>query len=277
MSHAYSPRINTGGNFCGHNPAKPNFGLPILSGPHGKPRILSILAERIEAYYSRPERTIPALNLANRSSRRQRSERREACIRVLTTLLDRLDLTSLRVGIPTPNGFMSFTFDYLAKESGLNIKRLERAVRDLKESGILTVGQARQRQPDGTWKGLSAIKAISKDLFGIFGLREMLKYEQKKAVARLKERIEKENRKSSRRRTLTEYSRIGLVLNKVEKKIRKRTQKNVRTTRENYSPFDAFTRREIMRRTNEISAINPHKTLAECREQAMKEIVLLHG
>jgi len=166
----YVPRANLGGNFCGHNPRNPRFTLtrPAKTGKGGIPPVLTLCAERLQDYYHRPRQVIPSLDLANDSARQQRSERREACVLLLTALLKYTDLASLRVGIPTPDGFLNLTVDYLATQTGMARKRAERALADLKASGLVTLSQPRTQQPDGSWKGLAAIKAISRHLFAIF-------------------------------------------------------------------------------------------------------------
>ena len=55
---------------------------------------------------------------------------------------------------------------------------------DLKAAGLVTIAQPRKRLPDGSWKGLVAIKAISRHLFAVFGLGGMLKRERDKASKR---------------------------------------------------------------------------------------------
>ena len=190
MGRAYVPRENLGGNFCGHAPLSPRFTLarPAKTGTGGIPRVLTLCAERLQDYYYSPRKVIPSLDLANGSQRQQRSERREACLLSLTALLKYTDLTSLRVGIPTQGGFLSLTVDYIAKQTGMTLKRVERALADLKTSGLVTLSQPRKRLPDGAWKGLAAVKAISRHLFTIFGLDRRLKQERTKASKRLKQK-----------------------------------------------------------------------------------------
>jgi len=134
MGRAYVPRANLGGNFCGHDPRNPRFTLtrPAKTGQGGIPRVLTLCAERLKSYYAHPRQLIPSLDLANGSERQQRSERREACVLLLTALLKYADLASLRVGIPTPDGFLSLTVDYIAQQTGMTLKRVERALADLK-------------------------------------------------------------------------------------------------------------------------------------------------
>ena len=154
--------------------------------------------------YDNPRQTIPTLDLANGSNRQQRSERREACILMLSALLKYTDLASLRVGIPTPDGFLSITVDYLAKQTGMASRRTERALADLKTAGLVTLAQPRERLPDGSWRGLTAIKAVSRHLFSLFGLGGMLKRERDKASKRLV--------KKAGKRETTDQSRVALAL-----------------------------------------------------------------
>jgi len=188
VGRAYVTRENLGGNFCGHAPLSPRFTLarPAKTGTGGIPRVLTLCAERLQAYYYSPRTVIPSLDLANGSERQQRSERREACVLLLTALLKYTDLTSLRVGIPTQVGFFSLTVGYIAKQTGMTLKRVERALADLKTSGLVT----RKRLPDGAWKDLAAVKAISRHLFAIFGLGRRLKKERVKASKRLKQKAQ---------------------------------------------------------------------------------------
>jgi len=192
VGRAYVPRANLGGNFCGHDPRNPRFTLtrPAKTGKGGIPLVLTLCAERFKSYYDNPRRLIPALDLANGSARQQRSERREACVLLLTALLKYMDLASLRVGIPTQDGFLSLTVDYIAEQTGMTLKRAERALADLKTAGLVTIAQARQRRPDGSWKGLAAIKAISRHLFALFGLGKRLQRERAKASQRLQQKVQ---------------------------------------------------------------------------------------
>jgi len=50
--------------------------------------------------------------------------------------------------------------------------------------------QPRKRLPDGSWKGLAAVKAISRHLFAVFGLDRRLKKERTKASKRLKQKAQ---------------------------------------------------------------------------------------
>jgi hypothetical protein len=184
---------------------------PARKGKGGQPRVITLLMERMTTYFFRPS-TIPSLNLANGSERQMRSERREACIVVMATLLKNMDVASLRVGQPTKTGFLNYTLDWLAAHTALPLQRVDRAVKDLKNAGLLTVSQPRQLKEDGTWKGLAAVKAVSKHLFGVFGLHKMLQHEQKKAVKRLKRKAQEWSENDGQKRTLTDLSKYALVV-----------------------------------------------------------------
>lgn len=213
MGRAYVPRANLGGNFCGHNPRNPRFTLtrPAKTGKGGIPLVLTECAERLKSYYTHPRQLIPSLDLANGSARQQRSERREACILLLMVLLKHTDLASLRVGIPTPDGFLSLTVDYLTRQTGMTRKRAERALADLKTAGLVTIAQPRKQRPDGSWKGLAAVKAISRHLFALFGLGKMLKRERTKASQRLKQKAQQWALKANKA-THTGPARLALTL-----------------------------------------------------------------
>jgi DNA-binding transcriptional ArsR family regulator len=150
--------------------------------------VLTLGVERVTNYFNNPRTVIPSLDLANGSQRQQRSERRESCILLMSALLARVDLASLRVGIPTAKGFMNYTVDYLALDTGMGQKRVERALSDLKAAGIVTVTQINKKQKDGSYMGFAAIKKLSKSLFSALGLGVMLKKERKKASQRQEEK-----------------------------------------------------------------------------------------
>ncbi|ONN17958.1 hypothetical protein B0B35_29630 [Pseudomonas aeruginosa] len=172
-----------------------------------RPKILAELQSRVRQYYRSP-RYIPSLNAANGSRRQQRSERREACLLLLNAILEFTDLASLRCGVPTSAGFISLTLDYLVQYTGMNMRRAERAMADLKRGNLLTVSQPRQLQDDGSWRGLAAVKAVNALLFTAFGLHERLRHERDRAAKRLAKKAVKSGG------SLTGWSRNKLVLGK---------------------------------------------------------------
>ena len=205
VARAYVHRVNSGGNFCGHKPDAPRLELVRTTTDKQRPKILGVLQERIRQYYRSP-RFIPSLNAANGSDRQQRSERREACLLMIDAILEYTDLVSLRCGVPTATGFMSLTLDYLVQYTGLNMRRAERALADLKKANLLTVSQPRQLLEDGSWRGLAAVKAVSALLFTTFGLHERLKHERDRAAKRLAKKAVKAGG------SLTGWARNKLVI-----------------------------------------------------------------
>ena len=273
-AHAYIPRINSGGNFCGHDPLRPVFELakPAKVGVGGIPRILTLCMERLTTYYYRPTKVIPSLNLANGSNRQQRSERREACICLLAALLKRVDLTSLRVGIPTKTGFLNYTIDYIAMDTGMTLKRVERALHDLKAAGLVTVAQPRQLQTNGTWKGLAAVKALSKHLFGIFGLGSMLKKERDKASKRLQKKHQDEKQNPP---TRTERARLNLFLGALTDNLNlgKKGPPKPKTKGPPTPEKDGFeNRKKLMLLAASIKQIHMDWDRDKCYEEAQKQL-----
>ena len=173
----------SGGNRCGHDPCCPRwFEPPAHHAPH--PKILVKLQEAVRAYFADPA-VLPSLNAANGSARRQRSERREACLALLGALVHYLDLVTLRVGIPQADGtFEGLTLEFLAERAGLGLRRAERACRDLRRAGLVEVYPLARKTEDGGHKGLPAIRRLPVALFKVFGLSKWLQHERDKAAHR---------------------------------------------------------------------------------------------
>jgi|GEM_PF-3296252 len=121
--------------------------------------------------------------------RQTRSERREACGLLLSALIHRLDLVTLRVGFPQADGsFIGLTDKDLARMTGLSIRRLERAMHDLAAMKIVKVHRSCERQEDGSYKGRPSIRAIATRFFELIGLGEKLKKQRLKATRRREDR-----------------------------------------------------------------------------------------
>jgi len=259
VGRPYAPRENLGGNFCGHDPQNPRLTLekPAKTGKGGIPRVLTLCLERIKDYYYNPRKLIPSLDLANGSNRQQRSERREACLLLLMALLKYTDLASLRVGIPTQDGFLSLTVDYIGKQTGMAPKRVERALADLKAAGLMTVAQPRKRLPDGSWKGLAAVKAVSRHLFSLFGLGGMLKRERTKASKRLA--------KKSKNQETAGQSRLALTLKALAEKLGGKPKRK--------PPDDLEHRRRRDVKALELKQAHPHWTKDRLIEEAERMLL----
>lgn len=183
------------GNRCGHDPKRPKLtpSVPIRKGKGGLPRILSLAAERTKAWYDHPKKCPPLLTQGNRKTR---SERREACLMVLETLLSHLDLASLCLGVPTlANGFIDIDMKVIVRDSGLGQRRCERAIRQLREAGFMAVTQPRGLSDEGRYFGCRAIRVITTGFFEWLGLGPMLRRERARASEALRHKAQKANRK----------------------------------------------------------------------------------
>lgn len=233
----FSARINLGGNFCGHNPLLPKLDLAIpmktadpVTGKGGLPKVLHLLSERLEAYFDNPK-LIPSLNSANGSCRKQRSERREACVRVLNGILKFTDLVTLRVGIPETNGFKFLPLRVLEKHIGLETRRIVRALRDLRSAGLISSNQPREMDEDGNYKGLAAIRCVSKHLFAMFGLDKMLAKQRELASKRFRKKLrqqQQDEHMKHKRSNKAGVARIKVILDRDHKPLKNgRTAKGV--------------------------------------------------
>lgn len=208
------------GNNCGHRPDAPRFFIP--PDKHAKlPLFIRRSQEAIQDYFWKTI-IFPHLNAVNGSTRQQRSERREACIVLLGCILHFTDLVTLRVGIPHANGtMMGLTMPYLANLSGLGERRAERAIRDLKKAGFITVHPICEKLADATYKGFAAIRTVSQHLFTALGLGKWLKHERQKATERRLHRSEKKRRK--------ELAKVQMAMNGQKPKTSKAVAPGKRT------------------------------------------------
>lgn len=219
------------GNRCGHDPAAPRLDVEF---PDRLPRVLARAIERFSDYYDRPA-LLPSLNkahytitagsyaatltgnpadrvaaLAARSMRRQRSEAREACIAMLGAIIACMDLSTLLVGVRNGAELLPVTMPYLAQRSGLSESRAQRAMVALKAAGLIKVHPVAKRQPDGSYKGVAAVRNVNPLLFQAFGLAVWLKYERDRASKRLKKAQDKA--REAETQTLTGGARLDLML-----------------------------------------------------------------
>ena len=175
------------GNRCGHAPLSPRFFAPPTEHKT-RPKILVRLMTAIESYYQSPGRVIPALNFCNGSSRRQRSERREACLILLAAIIHYTDLGTLKVGVPTVSGgFVNLTTQKLSEVTAMGLRRTQRALLDLSRAGLLSI-QRVSKQIDGVgYRGLAAIKMLNPAVFHLFGLGRWLAHERRRAAERTRQ------------------------------------------------------------------------------------------
>jgi hypothetical protein len=145
-----------------------------------RPGILLEIISRVTVYLNDPT-TIPTLNAANGSPHQQRSERREACILLLSVILYHMDLKTMRCGVLHADAtFEGIRLKDYAEEVGLSMSRAEEAYADLVRAGIVRTYEIAELQPDGTFKGYAAIRTIKVSLFALFGLAIRLGFERKR-------------------------------------------------------------------------------------------------
>jgi len=121
------------GNRCGHDPRRPRI-EPDQSGQVGGPEGQSFTAELAARWFHQPQKS-PVFRGPGRQTR---SEGREACLAVLGVILKHLDSHNCRVGLSTDgDGFIGLGHKTIAQESGLEMRRCERAIALLKAAGLI--------------------------------------------------------------------------------------------------------------------------------------------
>jgi hypothetical protein len=141
--HPYVPRVNLGGNFCGHYPDSPTLNTTLVEFPDKFPSVLIKFDERIDAYYANPK-VLESLNATNNSKKQQSSARREACVLLLKSIARNTELSTMRCGVPSTDGFGPLTLKTLANRAGLSLPRAKRAMQCLKRAGLIAVTRITQ-------------------------------------------------------------------------------------------------------------------------------------
>lgn len=192
IPHEYIPRFNSGGNYCGHFPDSPKLNLPFC--PKNLPQVLMNFNERFKAFFVRPA-LFPSLNYANGSKKQMSSARREACILLMSSISRHTELSSMRVGFPSLEGFVHLTVNVLAKHAGISISRAKRALKDLHRGGFLSLHRRYDLDKEtGRYKGLASVKKLNIDVFSLLGLKKQLIKARGLAYTRLKKQENKEKK-----------------------------------------------------------------------------------
>lgn len=250
----------THGNRCGHDPRNPRL-EPLRPAATNVPPVLRALLEKIQVYFDTPD-FIPSLNGANGSIRQQRSERREACVLTLGILIKYLNIITLRCEIPTANGFIALTIDWLAKQAGLTMRRMERAIRDLKAAGLIEVKERAVLRSRG-YRSIAAVKSVSKHLFALCGLKHDLEDQaakKKRYQEREVARATKESEAQEARNALRWKSVVG---NALQKPVTRARPDNL-----NQSTLDVEHRHQFNIRCLELRAAHPDWSDEEVRREA---------
>ncbi|HMU31198.1 MAG TPA: hypothetical protein PLE72_05015 [Azospira sp.] len=145
---------------------------------------------RIERWYTQPKASEFA-SLALGLKRQRRSELRESVVSITRALLHFLDLATLRVAAfdYANDRACALQIRYLAGIAQLSESRAQRALLHLRDAGLLTTHQravADEEMPSG-WRGLAAVRTISRKLFVMLGLEVALERERKKASKRVRQ------------------------------------------------------------------------------------------
>jgi len=213
FARPYVPRVNRGGNYCGHDPDRPRFS-PIVSASDKIPKVLLTLAERLDDYYKTPSLKLPSLCYVSSLDRRQRSERREACILVLKFLIRFLDMRTLTVAIPKLDAkgkqiFSPLRLCVAADHTGLALRRVSRAIHDLTQAGLITSGQKRIKNEDGSYCAMPALRAVNRKLFEAFGLGSWFDKSRAHAVLLYRNAVDR-FKKYGRKMTRTQKARESM-------------------------------------------------------------------
>jgi len=232
-------------NSFGHDRLNPVFLTvdPVKKG--GRPPVLTRLASRLPQLYSMLTRaqwkTLSSFTVSrtNRKPRQRQiySQRREAVVRLLQAMVTSLDVRTMAVVCPDgrTGRLEPVTLAWLAKNSGLGLKRTDRAMADIQAMGLVFVKQRRERTDTGEWRSKAAIRRVSKLLFSVLGLGDELDKSRKQKLSRL--RINEEKRDFIDDRTKTEKAR-GMLLTRSMLKAATGVSKTNTQRRQgsNYSP-----------------------------------------
>lgn len=187
----YTPRINSGGNYCGHKPDAPAF-REVINRCVDQTRhtLLKTAIKKLGRYYDNPNilgnlgeicsNGDPRKNRKDGSPRQVRSERRDVSIMVMAYCLSKINLMKLQVGVVPyhdPNElYESPTEQQIADAIGQNIERVRSALAHWKHAGYLSITQRRRKNEAGNWESKSPIICILDTVFILIGIpRKWLK------------------------------------------------------------------------------------------------------
>lgn len=207
----YTPRVNHGGNFCGHDPAKPRFVSTVnpyedegwtgeMRDSFGHKRKHSFFynaTEILQEAYFYPK-TAPSLTYLEKDDgverRLHRTEARSNDINLMTVLTHHVELASInwekgfaRVGVPTEQGLMYYDTKYYMEKTGLSASQLKHAFSRLAKKGHVKRQRRWVERDKGKFKALTTMTTISLDFYRELGLLDQLKDAAKYAYENLKE------------------------------------------------------------------------------------------
>ena len=182
-------RVNIGGGYCGHDNDNPTIELARrVNITKSYPKLITRAMSRMEKYYSRPS-LFPSLMYCQPHkkrktkrgvSRRQYSQRRYACVVVLAALLKRMDIKTLKILVSDSDGnFYDCKVSVLVNDTGLHPRRVERALADIKDAGLVKVlARPVEKDEQGKFTAMPAVRSFNESFFGVLGMHSWLKKEQ---------------------------------------------------------------------------------------------------
>lgn len=199
------------GNRCGHNPLTPRLFTPPKQ--HKPRKGLQLFArQRLDHFYSNPKQLLTNLRTVNGSLRKQRSERREAIYVVTSILLHYLDIATFRIGTPHQNGFFyGLSLSFIAHKAGWRlsdtaikaieddnkrktesqrgIKRVQRAISDLIQSGYLVSYRLPSKRCNNEFYSYPAKRKFTVLFFKHLGLSQQVLDKSQKIALQIKEKL----------------------------------------------------------------------------------------
>lgn len=172
-------------NKCIHNKNAPRNS--ITTPTKNAPQAIRKTIEIVKKFAAIPSVLI-ALQRSGESQRTRRSESRESITLVLQILLKYVDLESLKVGYKlknNPNKIHSISIQKIADQADLSLSRTERAIRALREVGLLKTFRVCESYTDENgqlkFRALNCVKTLSPALFTMTGNASQLKKDRKHA------------------------------------------------------------------------------------------------
>ena len=181
----YTPRVNRGGNYCGHDPHAPKFPQVInrLLEANLHP-LQKVAINNLKNYYRSPSileklgRIKANGELRSRRKdggfRKVRTDQADMNIMVMAFLIGKVNLMKLQVGVVPyhdPDGLYGPTETQIASALNESVVRVRRALAHWKNAGYLTITQRRRPRQDGEgWESLSPVFCVKETVFVLVGV-----------------------------------------------------------------------------------------------------------
>lgn len=137
----------------------PDFEL-LASTPDTWVPSLDIAFKNTTNYYYDP-RYLPTLARVYGSRRKPRVDGCWSMVLVIRSLLLYLDLATMRVGYPSPDGFRPPKLTDIAGVTGLSMDQIWRSVTKLKRIGAIKIHRRSLEKADGSIVGLAAVRSVT--------------------------------------------------------------------------------------------------------------------